>query len=84
MVIEYHKTEKMSIDTADFCEYFRRLGARRIYWQYPASPPAVLALWLYTYKERKVPPMKIVVLRSPAVLAPILRRMFGIRKEKKR
>ena len=29
-------------------------------------------------------PMKIVVLRTPAVLAPILRRMFGIRKEKKR
>ena len=29
-------------------------------------------------------PMKIVVLRSPAIIAPILRRMFGIRKEKKR
>ena len=34
--------------------------------------------------ERKVPAMKIVVLRSPAIIAPILRRMFGIRKEKKR
>ena len=29
-------------------------------------------------------PMKIVVLRTPAIIAPILRRMFGIRKEKKR
>lgn len=28
--------------------------------------------------------MKIVVLRTPAVLAPILRRLFGIRKEKRR
>lgn len=28
--------------------------------------------------------MKIVILRSPALLAPILRRMFGIRKEKKK
>ena len=29
-------------------------------------------------------PMKIVILRPPAVITPILRRMFGIRKEKKR
>ena len=29
-------------------------------------------------------PMKIVVLRTPALIAPILRRLFGIRKEKKR
>ena len=28
--------------------------------------------------------MEIVVLRTPAVLAPILRRLFGIRKEKRR
>ena len=28
--------------------------------------------------------MKIVVLRTPALLAPILRRVFGIRKEKRR
>jgi len=28
--------------------------------------------------------MKIVILRSPALLAPILRKMFGIRKEKRR
>lgn len=28
--------------------------------------------------------MKIVVLRTPALLAPLLRRVFGIRKEKKR
>ena len=34
--------------------------------------------------ERKVAAMKIVILRSPALLAPILRRMFGIRKEKKK
>lgn len=29
-------------------------------------------------------PMKIVVLRTPALLAPLLRRVFGIRKEKRR
>lgn len=29
-------------------------------------------------------PMKIVILRTPPLIAPILRRMFGIRKEKKR
>ena len=34
--------------------------------------------------ERKVPPMKIVILRTPPIIAPILRRMLGIRKEKKR
>jgi hypothetical protein len=28
--------------------------------------------------------MKIVLLRSPGFLAPILRRIFGIKKEKKR
>ena len=28
--------------------------------------------------------MKIVVLRTPALLAPLLRRVFGIRKEKRR
>ncbi len=28
--------------------------------------------------------MKIVILRTPALLAPILRKMFGIRKEKRR
>ena len=49
----------------------------------PAPPPDRPAI-AYTYKERKVPAMKIVVLRSPAIIAPILRRMFGIRKEKKR
>ena len=37
----------------------------------------------YIYRKEGTP-MKIVVLRTPAVLAPILRRMFGIRKEKKR
>ena len=36
------------------------------------------------YIERKVSGMKIVVLRSPTLLAPILRKMFGIRKEKRR
>ncbi len=34
--------------------------------------------------ERKVSFMKIVILRTPALLAPILRKMFGIRKEKRR
>ena len=43
-----------------------------------------MALTASTYTERKVPAMKIVVLRSPAIIAPILRRMFGIRKEKRR
>ena len=28
--------------------------------------------------------MKIVLLRSPGILAPILRRIFGIKKEKKK
>ena len=28
--------------------------------------------------------MKIVVVRSPALLTPLLRRFFGIRKQKKR
>ena len=28
--------------------------------------------------------MKIVILRTPPLIAPILRRMFGIRKEKKK
>lgn len=28
--------------------------------------------------------MKIVLLRSPTVLAPILRKIFGIKKEKKK
>lgn len=36
------------------------------------------------YIERKVSRMKIVVLHSPALLAPLLRKMFGIRKEKRR
>ena len=83
MSIGYHKTGKMSIDTADFCEYFRRPVWARIYWQYP-RPHRIAPPYLYTHKERKVPAMKIVVLRSPAIIAPILRRMFGIRKEKKR
>lgn len=28
--------------------------------------------------------MKIVIVRSPALLAPILRKIFGIKKEKKK
>ena len=28
--------------------------------------------------------MKIVLVRSPAILAPFLRKMFGIKKEKKK
>lgn len=28
--------------------------------------------------------MKIVIVRSPAILAPILRKVFGIKKEKKK
>ena len=28
--------------------------------------------------------MKIVLLRSPSILAPILRKIFGIKKEKKK
>ena len=36
------------------------------------------------YIERMVSGMKIVVLRSPALLTPLLRKMFGIRKEKRR
>ncbi len=48
---------------------------------FPALPHILEAR---TFFERKVPSMKIVILRPPAVITPILRRMFGIRKEKKR
>ena len=76
MSIGYHKTGKMSIDTADFCEYFRRPVWARIYWQYPRPRK--------TPHRKEGTPMKIVILRTPPLIAPILRRMFGIRKEKKR
>jgi hypothetical protein len=65
----------MSIARGKFCGYFPPLEGIGIYWQYPL--PNLM------YTERKVPSMKIVILRTPALLAPILRRVFGIRKEKK-
>ena len=80
MVIEYHKTSKMSIDTADFANIFAISGVGAYTGSDPAPPILTVLL---TYIERKVFPMKIVILRPPAVITPLLRRMFGIRKEKK-
>ena len=38
----------------------------------------------HIYYGKEHDPMKIIILRTPALVAPILRKMFGIRKEKKR
>ena len=38
----------------------------------------------HIYYGKEHVPMKIIILRTPALVAPILRKMFGIRKEKKR
>ena len=79
MIIGYHKMGLVSIARGKFCGYFLPLGRSGIYWQYPLPTPEQT----YIYRKEGAL-MKIVVLRSPAILAPILRRMFGIRKEKRR
>lgn len=88
MIIGYHKMGLVSIAHGKFCGYFPPLGRSGIYWQYPLPPMlawACMGLHRPAYIYRKEGAlMKIVVLRSPAIIAPILRRMFGIRKEKRR
>ena len=69
----YHKNRAMSITKKYFCKFF----------SFPQEAAYTDNAHAYIYgKEGN--PMKIVVLRTPALIAPILRRMFGIRKEKKR
>ena len=69
----------LSIATAEFREKKPNIFAPVGEAAYTDSDRA----YIYRYRKEGTP-MKIVVLRTPAVLAPILRRMFGIRKEKKR
>ena len=38
--------------------------------------------WRETPRPKRRPPMKIVVIRAPALLSPILRRICGITKSK--
>ena len=73
MCTEYHKNGALSIVGGQFCEIFPfRRGMA-----YTDNARA------HIYRKEGNP-MKIVVLRTPALIAPILRRLFGIRKEKKR
>ena len=73
MCTEYHKNGALSIVGGHFCEIFPiRRGT---------AYTDIARAHIY---RKEGNPMKIVVLRTPALIAPILRRMFGIRKEKKR
>ena len=71
MGIEYHKTSKKSILPSNILEKIASEGAGA-----------------YTDVDRiyrkEGNRMKIIILRTPALVAPILRKMFGIRKEKRR
>jgi hypothetical protein len=67
------------LSAANFADIFSRSGDAA----YTGSTRSPTPEQTYIYRKEGVL-MKIVVLRSPAILAPILRRMFGIRKEKRR